>query len=222
MDYSDQIDDYEMDNLDGNATTTSSVSINYKPNSIAYFLKSNPSEWLIQPKVKKPNAKYSDVWNVFGAPSKINESGTYSVIDGFASCFKCYKTYIKRKDTGTNPLRNHSCFKNYMLEKNQHEQLKTMASQATTSLTTLPSSSTYNFKFNPLSKYGLVLKSTKFTSDERMRIKEATVQWLCQSMRPFSIINDIGLRNVIQHTISLGKTSKLRNYASSATFKNIL
>ena len=32
-------------------------------------------------------------------------------------------------------------------------------------------------------------------------------------MRPFSIVNDIDLRNVIQHTISLGKTSKLRNYA---------
>ncbi|CAF4120577.1 unnamed protein product, partial [Rotaria sordida] len=204
MDDSDQVYDDEMAILNNNATTTSSISINYKPHAISLFLKNNPKEWLIQEKKKNINVKYSDVWNVFGEPSKINESGVYIIIEGFASCLKCYKTYIKKKDTGTNPLRNHSCFKKYMLEKKQHEQLKNMTSQATTSLITSSSSSTCNFKFNPLSKYGLVIKSTKLTSDEKNKIKEATVQWLCQSMRPFSIVNDIGLRNVIQHTISLG------------------
>jgi hypothetical protein len=236
MNDSDQIYDAEVDNLNNNASTTSSISINYKPHAIALFLKNNRKEWLIQAKIKKHNTKYSDVWNVFGEPSKINESGVYSVIDGFASCFKCYKTYIQKKDTGTNTLRNHSCFKKYMLEKKERENLRNMASQATTSSTTSPSStttspsssttspssSTYNFKFTPLSKYGLVIKSTKLTSDENTKIKEATVQWLCQSMRPFSIVNDIGLRNVIQHTISLGKTSKLRNYVSSATLKKYI
>ena len=110
MDGLDQIYDDEMNNLNNNASTTRSISINYKPHSIALFLKNNPKEWLVQAKMKKPNTKYSDVWSVFGEPSKINETGVYSVIDGFASCFKCYKTYIQKKDTGTNTLRNHSCF----------------------------------------------------------------------------------------------------------------
>lgn len=61
MNDSDQIYDAEVDNFNNNASTTSSISINYKPHAIALFLKNNRKEWLIQAKIKKHNTKYSDV-----------------------------------------------------------------------------------------------------------------------------------------------------------------
>jgi hypothetical protein len=205
-----------------NGSTASSISIGYSTKTIAFFLKNNPDQWVIQAKIKQSNLKQSEVWNIFGEPCKMNEYGVYSIIDGFASCFLCYATYINKKDTGTNSLRNHPCFKKYKLEKTQQETENNTTLQEPTSSTALPSLPTSTFSFNPLTKYGLVVKTTKLNSHEKTKIKEAAVQWLCQSMRPFSIVNDIGLRNVIQQAISLGKTSKLRNYVPYATFEIIL
>ncbi|CAF4267719.1 unnamed protein product [Rotaria socialis] len=158
-------------------------------------------EWMIQPKVKNAKLKYSDVWNVFGVPVKKDNSGVFCVIDGYASCFNCNSTYIKKKDTGTIPLRNHPCFKNYIMEQEQQESLilKTQASSTTQILPQTAASG-----INPLTSYGLVIKSIRLTLHEKLRTKESIVQWLCRSMRPFSIVNDIGLRNIVQQAISLG------------------
>jgi hypothetical protein len=216
-----------MDDLDAgrdggvDVPTTSSISIEYSTKSIKYFLKNNPGEWIIQSKNKYSTIKQSDVWDLFGEPSKMNEYGVFTVIDGFVSCFNCSTTYVNKKDTGTNSLRNHVCFKNYLLQKKQEEKEINTTSSQTISSTTLSSSSTVNSNTSPLIKYGLVLKATKLTSHEKAKVKELIVKWLCQSMRPFSLVNDNGLRNVIQQAISLGKTSKLRKYVLYTTFEII-
>ncbi|CAF2036569.1 unnamed protein product, partial [Rotaria magnacalcarata] len=65
-------------------------------------------------------------------------------------------------------------------------------------------SPTCTCSFNQLSTYGLVIKSINLTSREKLRIKEGIIQWLCQSMRPFSIVNDNGLPDIIQQALCLG------------------
>jgi len=184
--------------------TTSSISIQYSAKSIKFYLKNYPDKWIIQSKSKCPNVKQSEVWDLFGEPSKMNEYGVFTVIDGFVSCFDCSTTYVNKKDTGTNSLRNHVCFKKYILQKKEEKQNNTASSQ-TNSSTTLSSSSAVNSATSPLTKYGLVMKTTKLTSHEKTKVKELIVNWLCQSMRPFSLVNDNGFRNVIQQVISLGK-----------------
>jgi hypothetical protein len=205
MDPFDTAGDSEVDVFD-NISTSSSISVQYSAKFIAFCLKDKPKEWIIQPKMKQSNMKQSDVWNIFGMPSKMNDFGTYDVIDGYASCFNCYVTYVQKKGTGTTTLRHHPCFKNYIVEKEEQDNEKeNMMLQVKASPTTSFSSPTYSSNFNPLTKYGLVIKSIKLTSHEKTRIKESIVKWLCQSMRPFSLVSDIGLRNVIQQAISLGR-----------------
>ncbi|CAF1621218.1 unnamed protein product [Rotaria magnacalcarata] len=80
-------------------------------------------------------------------------------------------------------------------------------------------SPTCTCSFNQLSTYGLVIKSINLTSREKLRIKEGIIQWLCQSMRPFSIVNDNGLPDIIQQALCLGKASKLRNIFRQLYFK---
>jgi len=94
--------------------------------------------------------------------------------------------------------------KNIYYKKKEEKQNNTASSQ-TNSSTTLSSSSAVNSATSPLTKYGLVMKTTKLTSHEKTKVKELIVNWLCQSMRPFSLVNDNGFRNVIQQVISLGK-----------------
>ncbi|CAF1284179.1 unnamed protein product [Rotaria magnacalcarata] len=200
MAYFDTAIDAEIE-IQHSSTSSSSISVKNSSKSITFYLKNKPDEWMIQPKVKNAKLKYSDVWNVFGVPVKKDNSGVFCVIDGYASCFNCNSTYVKKKDTGTNPLRNHPCFKNYIMEQEQQENLilKTQASSATQILPPTAASG-----INPLTSYGLVIKSIRLTLHEKLRTKESIVQWLCRSMRPFSIVNDIGLRNIVQQTISLG------------------
>jgi hypothetical protein len=39
-----------------------------------------------------------------------------------------------------------------------------------------------------------------------MRIKDLQAEWVCQSVRPFSIVEDKGLRRLIQECISIGES----------------
>ena len=105
-----------------------------------------------------------------------------------------------------NTLRNHSCFKKYIIERWHQEKGTSMMLEAQAVSTALPSSTTHTFSYNTLYAYGLVTKSIKLTSYKKLAINESIVRWLCQSMRPFLILNDIGLRNLSQQATCMDKT----------------
>ncbi|CAF4618940.1 unnamed protein product [Rotaria socialis] len=49
-------------------------------------------------------------------------------------------------------------------------------------------------------------KQVQLPDKEINLVKDLTCKWLCQDMRPFSIVEDVGLKNLLQQFISLGAT----------------
>ena len=43
-----------------------------------------------------------------------------------------------------------------------------------------------------------------------MNVKYLEAQWICESIRPFSIVEDAGLRTLMQECISIGKYLTLK------------
>ena len=42
-------------------------------------------------------------------------------------------------------------------------------------------------------------------SKDSTRIKNELTKWICQSVRPFNIVEDVGLRNVLQTILNIGE-----------------
>ena len=56
-------------------------------------------------------------------------------------------------------------------------------------------------------------RSIKFTEYEKTKIKDLLVDWVCTDIRPFSIVNDNGLRSLVQEYISLCISFFLHNHS---------
>ena len=145
------------------------------------MLKLKPNEYVIIDNTGKHN---SDCWNLFGFPAIIDSNGDCERINGFVSCRKCFTTY-SFKSNSTRLLNQHKCAVSQ--EKN-----KTLEGNGT-SLT--QKSLTAFYRAQPA-----VLKPP-----EIMKIKSLQAEWVCQSIRPFSVVEDKGLRRLIQECISIGK-----------------
>ncbi len=49
----------------------------------------------------------------------------------------------------------------------------------------------------------------KINENDVKEIKDLCVRWICGDIRPFSIVEDSGLRNLAQECIRLGKKSMI-------------
>jgi hypothetical protein len=48
-------------------------------------------------------------------------------------------------------------------------------------------------------------KRIKLSQSELTTVKNLTCSWLCEDMRPFTIVEDKGLRNLLQEFVNLGE-----------------
>jgi hypothetical protein len=116
-------------------------------------------------------------WKVFGFPSRMNDENAneFIVIPGFASCKRCCETY-KYIDSSTGNLNSHQCSR--ALPSDQH--------------------SLASFVQSPSRNNG------KFVAKKKEEIKKLCVQWIASSMRPFQIVSDPGLKQIIQASMNIG------------------
>ena len=132
--------------------------------------------------------KSSTVWSNFGFPNRKDKDGKHQRIDGFASCFTCKATYVFQSDgTGsTKHLLRHKC--------SRVQQVSDGAVEGPLA------------KFlKPKPKIAVALSSTDST-----KMKDELTKWICKSVRPFNIVSDIGLRDVLQTVLELGMLNLIR------------
>ena len=126
---------------------------------------------------------FSDCWDLFGFPAVIDDNGDPQRIDGFVSCRKCFTTY-SFKSNSTLLLKQHDC----EISKERNKRLLANGS---------PSTQQSLSSFYPT-------QSATLKPSEIMKIKDLQAEWICQNIRPFSIVEDNGLRRLIQECISIG------------------
>jgi hypothetical protein len=121
--------------------------------------------------------KSSTAWSNFGFPARLGAGGIYQRIDGFTSCFQCKTTYTFQSDgTGsTKHLLRHICSK-VQTSEGPLEKL-----------------------FKLKKKAVVMLNSTDSTT-----MKDELTKWICRSVRPFNIVADAGLKDVLQTVLDLG------------------
>ena len=151
-------------------------------NNIELKLKTDKTKFII---IEGGAKSSSPVWAVFGIPAQINHLGQYEPIKGFSSCKKCNKTYKYSSKVGTNPMKGHKCFK---LE----EILKKSKSSASSNVT------------GPLDQMGVTIQKQIERRDVE-KMKDLVVNWIAGSMRPISIVDDYGFRQIVQQAILMGK-----------------
>jgi hypothetical protein len=123
------------------------------------------------------NRATAQCWKLFGFPAKMkeNSSNEFIVIPGFASCKTCFETY-KYMDSSTGNMNSHQCSRSVSSDQ------QTLST----------------FVRSPHQNNGKILTRKK----EEM--KKLCVRWIASSMRPFQIVSDPGLKQIIQASINLG------------------
>ena len=119
----------------------------------------------------------SSCWTLFGFPAVVDYSGRCQRINGFVLCQKCFSTYSFVSDS-TRYLNQHNC---------DTAKEKEIAS-----------------KQRHLTSFYL-RQQINLTESEIMKIKNLQAEWICQSIRPFSIVDDEGLHRLVQECISIGE-----------------
>ncbi|CAF5125695.1 unnamed protein product, partial [Rotaria sp. Silwood1] len=122
---------------------------------------------------KVNHAKPSPCWNQFALPVVKDENNRDIVIKNFATCRSCYATYVFTYGS-TKSLNSHKC-------------VKELSSISTSPSTKSPS---LNSKIN------------RFSSEKKKTLTSLIALWICQSIRPISIVEDEGFLNIIQQYLS--------------------
>ncbi|CAF4313115.1 unnamed protein product [Rotaria sp. Silwood2] len=147
----------------------SQINQTFTTSSIENMLKrkDNRKEFTV---IENSQKKSSSAWATFGFPARLIENGTYERIHGFASCFQCKTTYTFHSDGSgsTKHLLRHVCSKSALSSEHYHE--------------------------GPLGKLFKSKKTTSVTlnSKDSTKIKDDLTKWICTSIRPFNIIEDLG------------------------------
>ena len=156
----------------------------YTPDRIRSLLKHQQTDYKVIPNDKLNLS--STCWKVFGYPAKkCQENDQFEKIDGFTSCQLCYQTFTYTAKSGTRNMNDHLCVKN-------------LPNSETTQSTIPPGQKKLD---NMLKNY----KRVKLSQSELNTVKNLTCSWLCEDMRPFTIVEDNGLRGLLQEFINLGK-----------------
>jgi hypothetical protein len=145
------------------------------------MLKTKPSEYII---IENTGKHTSECWKIFGFPATVNNNGDPERIQGFVSCRKCFSTYSFISNS-TRLLNQHDC----EISKEKNKRLAANGSPSTQRCLTA---------FYPAQPVTLKASEIK-------KIKDLQAEWVCQSIRPFSIVEDDGLRRLIQECISIGR-----------------
>jgi len=169
---------------------SSSNEIPLNSEKIKHLLRSDNKTYKV---IKNESASASTWWNIFGFPTKLDENNEYQRIFGYISCFKCFSTFIYSSRSGTTRLKEHEtkCGKITLSPLPLSSSIEIGEPD--------PSSSTQSI----LTQHGF-RKSRKLNEKDTDHIKLLCAQWISKDLRPFSIIDDSGFRNLAQELILIG------------------
>ncbi|CAF3372643.1 unnamed protein product [Rotaria sp. Silwood2] len=172
----------------------------YTTSSLTNLLKEKPDDFRI---IKKEKA-ISNCWSIFGQPARKNKEDTYVPIEGFVSCSKCFKTYVHNSNTGTKTLNAHLCVKQFLADSNDtaKENISLLEDTHNNAISATLSTSRLSM-YSPLNRMGMITRKN-LSEKEKAKIKDLSAFWLCGALRPFSIMDDIGLRRLVQECINIG------------------
>jgi len=162
--------------------TANSSSEKYTKETIMLGLKYKKNEYTIID--KNSNAS---CWSLFGLPAKIIGPDKYEIIQKFASCKSCFQTYSYSSSTST--LSHHQC--SILTNKHQPKIQVIPVSKSTSSTTTNTTSPARAVNNKIIEKHKRLVTST--ISD-----------WICSNTRPINIVEDVGLKNLIEQCIQIG------------------
>ncbi|CAF3671087.1 unnamed protein product [Rotaria sordida] len=134
---------------------------------------------------KKHTAK---CWKRFGFPAATNKDGdVIKIFHSFVSCQTCFTTY-SFKSNSTTLMNGHKCndssFSSSVINSQNHSQ-------------SLKQSNIFSYTSK-------TVQSVKLKECEKNKIKKLQAEWVCTNIRPFSVVDDSGLRSLVQECISLG------------------
>ncbi|CAF5094313.1 unnamed protein product [Rotaria sp. Silwood1] len=169
-------------NISSNSSSISTNSFDSK--KIKRVLLNQPQKFKI---IENESPSHAEWWRSFGFPAQLNENNKLERINGYISCIKCMHTQVYNLLSGTKRFKQHAdkCF----------------PSSVSSSTSTSSSSSTQT----TLNQMGFK-KSLQFSENDVKIVKKLCAQWICGDIRPFSIVDDPGFRNVAQECIRLGAT----------------
>lgn len=170
----------------GAACSLSNDSPTYTTERIKSLLKKHSSIYTV---IENEKTNTSLCWKVFGFPAKkTDNSDHFERIKGFSSCRLCYQTFAYTAKTGTRNMLVHSCVKNLSLNK-----ITTFTTLSPSCDRTNPSGLKKNYK------------QIRIHEKEIEYVKDIACSWICHDMRSFKVIEDVGLKNLLQEFVILGK-----------------
>ncbi|CAM2726132.1 unnamed protein product [Rotaria socialis] len=134
-------------------------------------------------------------WSKFGLPAKIIGPGKFEIIKNFASCTSCFQTYSY--SSSTTAMSNHKCKCLVSSNENQSkiELIPLVKSNTSTTYSdTTTSDSTNSVNHKTLQKHKRLM--TSVISD-----------WVCSNTRPTNIVEDIGLKELVEQCYVCGPVS---------------
>lgn len=165
------------------------AAIKYTSSNLKLFLRQEPEKYVLVENHKVNLNKPAACWNQFALPAIKNENGSNTIIRGFATCRSCYTTYSHTLGS-TKSLNSHKC-----------------ASSTSSS----PSSKSMYFSYYRFSMCCIHISSIKsswksridrYAAEKKKTLTTAIAKWICESMRPLSLVEDDGFLNIIQQCIS--------------------
>ncbi|CAF1491119.1 unnamed protein product, partial [Rotaria sordida] len=167
------------------SSNSSSINTNsFDCRKIKYLLLNQQQKFKI---IENESRSHAEWWRSFGFPAQLNENKKFERIIGYISCFKCMHTQAYNSLSGTKRFTQHAnkCFPS--------------STSSSISISSLSSTQT------TLNQMGFK-KSMQFSENDVKTVKKLCAEWICSDIRPFSIVDDPGFRNVAQECIRLGAT----------------
>jgi hypothetical protein len=174
-------------------TSPSHNTKQYISERIRFLLKQQSSIYKV---IENEKTNSSLCWKCFGFPAKKSENNDqFERIEGFTSCRSCYQTFAYTSNTGTRNMIAHACVKNL----------------SNTKITTFTTTSSPSSQFN-LGSMMNNYRQVKLNQKEINDVKDLACSWICHDMRSFKIIEDNGLKDLLQQFITLGILFYLLSY----------
>lgn len=146
--------------------------------------------------VTNSKGQTSKCWETFGFPALIESADEQpKIIEKFVTCRLCFVTYSFNSNS-TRLLNSHTC--------KQAPRARSLSVS-----TVLNASPTYHQ--TSLSSY-VTPNVTKINDGQAKRIKDLQAQWVCKDVRPFTIVDDEGFRQLAQELVAIGACRSSRPY----------
>ncbi|CAF4559642.1 unnamed protein product, partial [Rotaria magnacalcarata] len=164
--------------LSKDSPASSQHSDRIKCSEIQSFLKLQPKKYII---IENAGKHMSHCWETFGFLALVHKDADPERIDGFVSCKKCLTTYSFVSNS-TRLLNQHRC--DVSIERRKRLE-------------------SHDGSYTQRNLNGYFSKAAQLKESEITNVKHLEAEWICQSIRPFSIVEDAGLRKLMQECISI-------------------